>query len=340
MKKNLGLFLSILLVIPIILTGCGRDGKKLLEEAMKNTGENKSSKIDAVLSAELDLDGVSVAPGIQLAFAFDKDSAHLNFSADSFVSTMLFQSLSPVTVDLYVQNDQGQATLYANDIQGDGYIKTTLPAGDLGLENLMDMDGALAQSGAFSVLANLSKSIKVVGTEEVNGKFCDVVNVTLDFAKISSFSESANVEMTEQQKVILNVLSECIDFKYYVGRDDVRLYGMRVGVNDKLTSMLNQLLSQENAGSMKLKNMQLEFGITVDYENELEALPANVQNAESLSNEEFESRYFFSQMIQPDSHTYDEFLPDGLYEDSYDYDSLDDGFWDYDGDYYDDVMGS
>ena len=91
---------------------------------------------------------------------------------------------------------------------------------------------------------------------------------------------------------------------------------------------------------MKLKNMQLEFGITVDYENELEALPANVQNAESLSNEEFESRYFFSQMIQPDSHTYDEFLPDGLYEDSYDYDSLDDGFWDYDGDYYDDVMGS
>ena len=39
MKKKLGLLLSVLLVVPIILTGCGRDGKKLLEEAMPNTSD-------------------------------------------------------------------------------------------------------------------------------------------------------------------------------------------------------------------------------------------------------------------------------------------------------------
>ena len=45
MKKKLGLLLSVLLVVPIILTGCGRDGKKLLEEAMQNTSDIKSQKI-------------------------------------------------------------------------------------------------------------------------------------------------------------------------------------------------------------------------------------------------------------------------------------------------------
>ncbi len=34
MKKKLGLLLSVLLVVPIILTGCGRDGKKLLEKRL------------------------------------------------------------------------------------------------------------------------------------------------------------------------------------------------------------------------------------------------------------------------------------------------------------------
>ena len=42
MKKKLGLLLSVLLVVPIILTGCGRDGKKLLEEAMQNTSDINS----------------------------------------------------------------------------------------------------------------------------------------------------------------------------------------------------------------------------------------------------------------------------------------------------------
>ena len=83
-----------------------------------------------------------------------------------------------------MQNDQGTATIYAKDAQGSGYIKTTMPANDLGLDGLMKVDDfSPFRASGFAALANISKSIKVIGTEEVNGVKCDVVNVTLDFEK-------------------------------------------------------------------------------------------------------------------------------------------------------------
>ena len=86
MKKKLGLLLSVLLVVPIILTGCGRDGKKLLEEAMQNTSDIKSQKIDFILSCEMEQSGISTSPRLDFSLASDQDSAHLNFSMDSLLS--------------------------------------------------------------------------------------------------------------------------------------------------------------------------------------------------------------------------------------------------------------
>ena len=168
MKKKLGLLLSVLLVVPIILTGCGRDGKKLLEEAMQNTSDIKSQKIDFILSCEMEQSGISTSPRLDFSLASDQDSAHLNFSMDSLLSSLLFQSFTPVSEDLYVQNDQGTATIYARDAQGSGYIKTTMPANDLGLDGLMKVDDFSVQASGFAALANISKSIKVIGTEAVS----------------------------------------------------------------------------------------------------------------------------------------------------------------------------
>ena len=337
MKKKLGLLLSVLLVVPIILTGCGRDGKKLLEEAMKNTSDIKSQKIDFILSCEIEQSGISTSPRLDFSLASDQDSAHLNFSMDSLLSSLLFQSFTPVSEDLYVQNDQGTATIYAKDAQGSGYIKTTMPANDLGLDGLMKVDDFSVQASGFAALANISKSIKVIGTEEVNGVKCDVVNVTLDFEKISSFSDTLGKNLDDQQKILLNVFSECIDFKFYIGQDDVRIYSIRIGINNKLVSMLNQLFKQQGDSSINIKDMQIEGGYTVDYQNELEELPTNVQNAEALSNEDFESRCSLFQMMEQGTPTYDDYLPDDIYEDT-------DGFWEEDSldadNYYDDYMGS
>ena len=84
----------------IILTGCGRDGKKLLEEAMKNTSDIKSQKIDFILSCEMEQSGISTSPRLDFSLASDQDSAHLNFSMDSLLSSLLFQSFTPVSEDL------------------------------------------------------------------------------------------------------------------------------------------------------------------------------------------------------------------------------------------------
>ena len=101
--------------------------------------------------------------------------------------------------------------------------------------------------------------------------------------------------------------------------------------------MLNQLFKQQGESSINIKDMQIEGGYTVDYQNELEELPANVQNAEALSNEDFESRCSLFQMMEQGTPTYDDYLPDDIYEDT-------DGLWEedpWDADsYYDDYMGS
>lgn len=75
MKKKLGLLLSVLLVVPIILTGCGRDGKKLLEEAMQNTSDIKSQKIDFTLSCEV---GKAVFPHL-LCLDFSRPPIRIAF---------------------------------------------------------------------------------------------------------------------------------------------------------------------------------------------------------------------------------------------------------------------
>ncbi len=223
------------------------------------------------------------------------------------------------------------------DGEGSGYIKTTMPANDLGLDGLMKVDDFSVQASGFAALANISKSIKVIGTEEVNGVKCDVVNVTMDFEKISSFSDTLGKNLDDQQKILLNVFSECIDFKFYIGQDDVRIYSIRIGINNKLVSMLNQLFKQQGDSSINIKDMQIEGGYTVDYQNELEELPTNVQNAEALSNEDFESRCSLFQMMEQGTPTYDDYLPDDIYE-------YTDGFWEEDSldadNYYDDYMGS
>lgn len=95
MKKKLGLLLSVLLVVPIILTGCGRDGKKLLEEAMQNTSDIKSQKIDFTLSCEMGQSGISASPRLDFSMASDQDSVHLNFSMDSLLSSASFPVLYP-----------------------------------------------------------------------------------------------------------------------------------------------------------------------------------------------------------------------------------------------------
>lgn len=335
MKKKLGLFLSMLLIVPIIMTGCGRDGKKLLEDAMQNTADIKSQTLDFILLYEMDQDGFSTAPRLEFSFASDADSAHINFSMDSLLSAIIFQSFDPVSQDLYVQNGPGTTTIYAKDTQGN-YIQTTVLANDdFGLETFMDT-GFSMQSGGFAALANMSKSNKVVGTEEINGVGCDVVNITLDFEKISSFSSTMGKEWNDEQKILLNALAECIDFKFYIGKEDIRIHGIRLGVNDKLVSMINQLLKSQGASSMKLKDLQVEGGYTVDYQNELEAFPPDVQNAEELSNEEFEARCFLFQGIGQEAPRYDDYFMDDIYEDA-------DSFWSdepWDDYYDDDYMGS
>ena len=60
MKRKISIFLSALLLVPVLLTGCGKDGKKLLEQAAANADAAKAYMLDFTMGCEVEASGSSV----------------------------------------------------------------------------------------------------------------------------------------------------------------------------------------------------------------------------------------------------------------------------------------
>lgn len=316
MKKKLCLLLSALLVFPLLLSGCGKDGKKLLEEAFANTAEIKTADADLLLKATMAADGLTVSPNISAKLETSQDMFHLQLETDSFLSATMFNSLSPLSEDLYIKAENGALTVYGKDKQSGGYMKTRVTGNSFDFSSSGSNVGAMGM--AFNMLTGFSKSIKVTGSEEVNGVQCDVVTMRFDFAKISKLSGTTGQKMSDEEKIMFNTLSECIDMNFYVGRSDVKLYGMRIGTNDTLSTLL------EKAGdavtgveTVSISDARLEAGMTFGYDDATREIPAVVLAAQEVSNETFASQNTLFSLI--DSKT-DDLDDQQQHHDLYDWD--------------------
>lgn len=319
MKKKLCLLLSALLVFPLLLSGCGKDGKKLLEEAFANTAEIKTTDVDFLLKADMSSNGISVSPNISGKMESGEGMFHLKLDLGSFMSMALLNSLSPLSEDLYVKAEGDKVMLYGKDKQTGGYIKASLASGS-SLDLTSPGTNASAMGMMFNVLTGMSRSIKVTGSEEINGVQCDVVTMRLDFAKISKMAGTTGKELSDEEKIMFNTLSECIDLKFYVSRSDVKLYGIRLGTNDRLSKLLEQVSgTMTGVDAANISDARLEAGITFGYDEAAREIPAEVLAAQEVSEETFAAQSALFSLFGSKT--------DGLYDQHHNdpYDDWDDG---------------
>lgn len=297
MKRKISIFLSALLLVPVLLTGCGKDGKKLLEQAVANADAAKAYMLDFTMGCEVEASGSSVSLEVTTDFEMDKNYLHLNLGANNLLSAFLFGSYTPFSDDLYIALADGKITIYGKDAQTGNYIKTTEDAADAEFATVtkaFDIDAK-----TLTALSNISKSIKVTGTEEINSILCDVVTVHLDFAKIAKSSEAANAtnansKLDSNLETVLESLSDCIDVNFYISKNDVKIQSIRIATNDALIPTLKEAVAAtQKEGSTTaseldaFKSITLEGGLTADYDNALPGIPAEVLAAQEVDADTF-----------------------------------------------------
>ena len=338
MKKKIGILLSILLIMPVTLIGCGKDGKQLLQQSLQNSTNYQSSKAHFAFSIGIGQNGFSLSPSIDVFAEIDQDTLHMSFETDEFLSMAFFNRYEPTSSEFYAAKDQTSISIYSEDLQGDGYVQCVVPLNEFNFATFLSEENLL-QPTSLSSLYNFSKSIKVTGSEEINGVLCDVVSVNLDFAKLVNLTQSSDKQLSNKEKLLIQSIGQCIDFNYYIRQNDLRMYGLKVGINDKLTSILNELMKLEDSQAVEITDLQLEVLLTVDYENPLEEIPSDVRNAQQVSEEEFIERSVFFSIFNSSDEDYNFVEEDSLDPwDSYDWDSEYDS-QEYEDEFYEDSLG-